>query len=162
MNPRSDQFLTLVRNPYKFSLFLLQKLPAAYFSGLKLKEVSAEKCSISIQPNWFNKNPFRSVYFACLSMAAEMSTGVLAMMNLYGRQPAVSMLVIKTEAEYFKKVVGPVRFCCKDGENIQLAVEEAVVSHEAVTCRTKSIGVNPEGEVVAEFHITWSFKVKSA
>ena len=162
MNPKADEFFSLVRTPYKFSLFLLQKLPAAYFSGLKIREVDTEKCVIAISPNWFNKNPFRSVYFACLAMAAEMSTGILAMLNVYKRQPSVSMLVVKMEAEYFKKVIGPVQFFCKDGENIQLAAEEAIVSHEAVTCRAKSIGVNPQGEVVAEFHFTWSFKVKKA
>jgi hypothetical protein len=44
--------------------------------------------------------------FACLAMAAEMSTGVLAMAHVYKRKPAISMLVVKMEAEYFKKATG--------------------------------------------------------
>lgn len=46
---------------------------------------------------------FRSTYFACLAMAAEMSTGALAMAHLYHSDPPVSMLVVKLESEYFKK-----------------------------------------------------------
>ena len=53
-----------------------------------------------------------SFYLFCLSgMAAEMSTGALALTHLYKRKPAVSMLVVKVEAEYFKKALAePVLF----------------------------------------------------
>jgi len=78
---------------------------------------------VSIPFKWFSQNPFRSTYFACLSMAAEMSTGALALGHLYKRKPTVSMLVVKTEGEYFKKAVGRTYFTCEDGAAIQSAVE---------------------------------------
>lgn len=43
-------------------------------------------------------------------MAAEMSTGILALAHIHKRQPSVSMLVIKMEAHYHKKAVGPTLF----------------------------------------------------
>ena len=57
--------------------FYFQKLPAAFFSGVRIKEVGETKCRVSVPYKWFTQNPFRSTYFACLAMAAEMSTGAL-------------------------------------------------------------------------------------
>lgn len=160
MNPRAGEFLKIVNSPLKFNMFLLSKLPAAFFCGVRVKDVSAAKSTVFIRHTWATQNPFRSIYFACLSMAAEMSTGVLALLHIYKRNPPVSMLLIKLEAEYFKKSTGLILFSCKDGEALQLAIEEAVVTHEPVTCEARSIGINEKGEVVAEFRITWSFRVK--
>ncbi len=160
MNPNADQFLKIARNPLKFNLFLISKLPAAWICGLNVKEVAPDKSVIGITHRWINQNPFRSIYFACLSMAAEMSTGILAMLHVYKRDPAVSMLVIKVESEYFKKATGHIRFTCRDGEAIQLAIEETVVTHEPASCVVKSIGINEKDEVVAIFTITWAFRVK--
>ena len=94
-------------------------------------------------------------------MAAEMSIGSLAMMNVYKRDPQVSILVIKTEAEYFKKAMVPTTFVCEDGEIIMKAIEESISTGEARTVRARSTGKNKDGELIAEFYITWSFKVKS-
>ena len=141
-------------------MFLFSKLPAAFFSGVRVREIDEKSCVVTIPFKWLTQNPFRSTYFASLSMAAEMSTGTLAMAHLYKMDPPVSMLVVKMEAEYFKKSTGQILFSCKDGEALQLAVEEAVVTHEPVTCEARSIGINEKGEVVAEFKLTWSFRVK--
>ena len=66
---------------------------------------------------WFSQNPFRSTYFACLAMAAEMSTGVIGDGCICIKENLpVSMLVVKVEAEYFKKATGRTNFVCEDGE----------------------------------------------
>ena len=150
-----------MKHPVKFRMFLFSKLPAAFFAGLKVKEVDAKHCVVTVPYKWFTKNPFRSTYFACLSMAAEMSTGALSMAHLYKSDPPVSMLVVKVESEYFKKATGPTYFVCEDGDIIQRAIEETIESGEARTVRARSAGSNKAGEVVAEFFITWSFKRKS-
>jgi hypothetical protein len=147
-------------HPFKFRMFLLSKLPSAYFSGVRIKSIDENKCEVTVPFKWFSQNPFRSTYFACLSMAAEMSTGALALGHLYKRKPAVSMLVVKTEGEYFKKAVDKTTFVCEAGDEINKIIEEAVVSGEPRTVKVKSIGKNNAGELVAEFYITWSFKAK--
>lgn len=156
-----DAFIKLVSHPLKFRFFLLSKLPAAYFSGVRVKKITADHCEVTIPYKWFSRNPFRSTYFACLSMAAEMSTGALSMAHLYKRNPAVSMLVVKVESEYFKKATGRSIFVCADGAMIRQAIEESVTTGESRTVRVKSTGKNKAGEVVAEFYITWSFKARS-
>ncbi len=142
-------------------MFLLTKLPSAFFAGVRVREADENKCVVTVPYKWFSQNPFRSTYFACLSMAAEMSTGALAMAHLYKRQPQVSMLVVKVESEYFKKATGRTTFRCEDGILLKSAIEESVATGEARSVRAKSVGRNKEGEVVAEFYITWSFKAKT-
>lgn len=141
-------------------MFLFWKLPSAFFSGVRVRYIDEERCKVSVPFKWLTQNPFRSTYFASLSMAAEMSTGLLAMVHLYGRK--MSMLVVKVESEYFKKAVGRTTFVCTDGLLIKQAIEEAVRTGEAASVRAASAGLNEKEETVALFHITWSFKVKTA
>jgi hypothetical protein len=161
MHPGADSFIQLLRHPLKFRMFLFSRLPAAYFSGVRIRELDAKQCITTVPYKWFTQNPFRSTYFACLSMAAEMSTGALAMAHLYKRQPPVSMLVVKVESEYFKKATGRTSFSCLGGEQIRQAIEESIDTGEGRTVRVGTTGRNKNGEIVAEFYVTWSFKVKS-
>ena len=98
-----NKLLDLARSPLKFQLFLLSKIPAAFLSGIKIKEISLEKCVTSVPFRWLTQNPFHSTYFASLAMAAEMSTGILALLGTSDKVAAISMLVTKMEANYFKK-----------------------------------------------------------
>jgi len=150
-----------MKHPVKFRMFLLTKLPAAFFAGVRVREVDEKRCRVTVPYKWLSQNPFRSTYFACLSMAAEMSTGSLAMAHLHKINPPVSMLVVKVDSAYFKKATGRTSFVCEDGELFQKAIAETIATGEARVVKAKSIGKNKDGEVVAEFYITWSFKVKS-
>ena len=154
----SEAFFLLVANPVKFRMFLLKNLPAAYFSGLKIESVNEAKSVVSIPYKWFTRNPFRCTYFACLSMAAEMSTGILSMANTYKRSPKVSLLVIAIEGKFYKKATGLTRFICEEGKIIQETVEAAVVAGAPQAVKILSSGFNEQNELIAEFWITWSFK----
>ena len=157
-----EQFIRMMKHPVKFRMFLLSNLPAAYFSGLRVRSINEQSTVITIPYKWFTKNPFRSTYFACLSMAAEMSTGALAMMQVYKKEPAVSMLVTKVESTYFKKATGLTIFTCNEGEAMKTAVDNAITTGEGQTLVAKSTGANEAGDKIAEFLVTWSFKVKTA
>ena len=160
METNFQSFARLMMHPVKSRLFLFSKLPSAYFSGVRVRAINENRCEVIVPFKWFSQNPFRSTYFACLSMAAEMSTGALALAHLYKRVPAVSMLVVKTDGEYFKKATDKTIFTCEDGLLIKQMIEESVATGEARTIVAKSTGKNKNGEVVAEFKIAWSFKVK--
>ena len=147
-------------NPFAFRWFLFTKVPAAFFAGVKLEKLEMEEAAISVKYSWFNKNPFRSVYFAVLLMPAEASTGILCMGYLYKRNPGVSMLVVRTEGNFLKKATGKIIFTCSDGLLIDEAIGKAVSSGEAATARCRSIGKNEQGETVADFYFTWSFKTR--
>jgi hypothetical protein len=156
-----DKFIQLIRHPVKFGFFLFSKLPSAFFSGVRVKFIDEWKTQVTVPYKWFSQNPFSSTYFACLAMAAEMSTGLLAMMHTYKSSPQISMLVIGLEAKYFKKATGLTTFTCEDGGGINSTIQDSISSGEGRIFKAKSVGKNLEGELVAEFHITWSFKSKS-
>ena len=157
----ANKFIELVQNPFKFTFFLLAKLPAAFFSGVRLKYADESQAIVTVPYKWFSKNPFKSTYFACLSMAAEMSTGVLAMAHTYRKEPAISLLVIKTEGTFLKKAIGITTFTCEDGLAFQQAIQEAAASGKSTTIAARSTGKDKNDDIVAEFVITWSFKSKS-
>ena len=156
-----SKFLQLINNPFKLRFFLLAKLPSAFFSGVRVLVADEKKCVVTVPYKWFSKNPFKSTYFACLSMAAEMSTGVLAMAHVYKREPGVSMLVLKIKGDFNKKAVGRTSFTCEDGLAFEQAVNEAASSGKSTSLAARSAGKDKNGDIVAEFVITWSFKAKS-
>jgi len=162
MNPSQKSFFKLVNHPFKFNLFLLYKLPAAFFSGVRVRQLTEEKCITAVPYKWLTQNPFRSTYFASLAMAAEMSTGVIALGNAYRRKSTISMLVTKMEATYFKKATGTILFTCEQGKAIELIINEAVETGEGKSMIARSTGKNKSGEIVAEFLFTWSFKSKAS
>lgn len=157
----TTQFLQLIRHPFKFKLFMLSKLPSAFFCGVRVVDADENKCLVKVPYKWFSQNPFKSTYFACLAMAAEMSTGLLCLMHLHKRKPGVSMLVVKIEGNFMKKATGKTVFTCEDGNAIKKTIEDAIFTNEGKIITTKSYGRNAAGEIVAEFAVTWSFKVKS-
>jgi hypothetical protein len=151
MNPNFKKFSALISSPIQFRFFLFQKLPAAFFSGLRIAHFDASTCTVKIKYSWFSQNPFKSIYFAVEAMAAEMCSGMLAFGQVYQRNPKISMLVVKMEVNFIKKATGTVLFTCEDGALIQAAINESM-----------SKGKNSANETVAEFLITWSFKAKTS
>ncbi len=160
MNPSFNLFENQITNPVKFKLFTLTKLPMAFFSGLKVTTLEPNTAAVSVRFKWINQNPFKSIYFAVLSMAAELSTGVLAFAQIYKRKPSISMLVVKLEAEFYKKAVGKIVFTCNDGNKVIAAIEETIVTKQGITVACTSIGKDEEENEVAKFIFTWSFKSK--
>ena len=79
-------------NPLFFKLFLFLKLPMAFLAGINLKELSDNRAVLQIKYTYLNRNPFGSIYFACLSMAGELASGMLAASIAYKSKPKLSML----------------------------------------------------------------------
>ena len=141
-------------------MFLIAKLPIAWISGLKVNKVTAEKAEISIRYKYLNQNPFKSMYFACQAMAAEMSTGLLAMGYIDSQTAKISMLVLDLSCKFTKKAVGEIQFVCDDGILVKEAIQKAVDTNEGVLCEMTSIGYDQKGDCVSVFKIKWSFKTK--
>ncbi|MES2592619.1 MAG: DUF4442 domain-containing protein [Bacteroidota bacterium] len=157
----ATKFQKQITNPILFRLYLMKKLPMAYIAGIKVRELSDERAVTTIKYGWLTQNPFRSMYFACQAMAAEMSTGLLVMNGIFESKPAISMLIIKNQAVYHKKAVGNITFTCSDGDLIKNVINKAKSSGESVLVDTTSVGKDEKGDVVAEFVFTWSMKVKN-
>ena len=162
MDPAAQKFVGLIGHPVKSRLFLLWKLPAAFFSGVRIRKIDMDRSVVSVPYKWLTQNPFRSTYFASLAMAAEMSTGALAMIHVYNRSPAVSMLITNMDATYLKKATGRTFFVCEGGKQIKETIESSIDANESKSVTVTSTGTNKNGELIAIFHFTWSFKVKNS
>lgn len=153
-------FYKLANNRIKFNLYLLAKLPAAFLSGVRVVEIDEQKSIVSVPYKWLSTNPFKSTYFACLAMAAEMSTGLLALAHTYESNPRVSMLVLGMKADFHKKAIKKTFFTCEEGPAFQKLILEAKETGEAKTIVSKSEGRDAQGILIATFFITWTFKSK--
>jgi hypothetical protein len=161
MNTELDQFIKMIKHPAKSRMFLFFKLPSAFFSGVRIEKISGSSCTVVIPYKWFSQNPFHSTYFACLAMAAELSTGALAMAHLYKRKEKLSMLVTGMNATFQKKATGRTYFVCDDGNRLRDAIQQAIETRNGISITTTSTGSNAQGDVVAVFTFQWSFKVKA-
>ncbi|MGI4884703.1 MAG: PaaI family thioesterase [Janthinobacterium lividum] len=157
--PAVAAFRRQVLSPLKLRLFLLRKLPMAALAGLRLRELTPAAATVTVRLKYLTQNPFRSIYFACLAMAAELASGLQAMLHVQAGGP-VSMLVTGLEATFTKKAVGLIAFTCPDGAAIAQAVAESRATGAGRTVVATSTGVDEAGDVVAVFRITWSFRAK--
>ena len=97
-------------NYFKQKLFFLLKLPMGFLAGLRIVKLQKKECEVQIKYNYLTKNPFKSMYFACQAMAAELSTGMLCFEAV--KEHYVALLVVGMEANYTKKAVGKISFKC--------------------------------------------------
>ncbi len=143
-----------------FNKILLFKLPIAKIAGLKLNHFEENNAQISVKYGWLNQNPFKSMFWAVQGMAAELSTGILCIDKIQKSGHKISMLVVGLEANFTKKAVGKIIFTCDQGEELNVVLQKAIATKEGQTLKMRSVGTNENGDQVAEFFFTWSFKVK--
>jgi hypothetical protein len=152
-------------SPMLMRFYFLTKLPLALMAGVKLRELDAEHAVATVPYGWRSTNPFRSTYFAALAMAAELSTGALAMLavDLAGKTAPkpVAMLIVNMTAGFEKKATALATFTCPDGAKLAAAVARAVETGEPATAEAETVGRMADGTVVARFTFTWSFKARS-
>jgi hypothetical protein len=158
--PAVEKYRKSMLSWFKQRLFLFTKLPSAWFMGFRVKDITTEKCEVTLPYSWWSQNPFKSVYFAAQAAAAELSTGALAMLGLQG-QPPVSMLVADVKGEFLKKANKKITFVCIDAPKIFNAIAETLSTGEGISITVESIGTQEDGVVVSRFYFTWSFKAKS-
>lgn len=158
---KQEKFMRSLGNPWYFRLFLLRMMPIALISGLRIRQISNTSCTCSIPFKWFTQNPFRSIYFASQSMAAEMSTGALAMMKIQGYVPGISMLVLSMEGTFHKKATSRIYFTCTSGDAIDAAIAQAISTGQGAEVRVKTEGKNADGLLMSTFIFTWTFKARS-
>jgi hypothetical protein len=148
-------------SPWPFRLYLLRHLPLALFAGLRVEALDAESCTVGLPGGWRTRNPFRSTYFAAQAMAAEMSTGAPALLLLRAQDAPLSMLVREVRAAFLKKATGRSRFTFAEVGALRAAVGRAAAGGDGELFTARSTGRAPDGAVVAEFEIVWSFKKRA-
>ena len=145
-------------SPFQLRLFFLGKLPLALAAGVRLQALDERTCITSVPYGWRTTNPFRSTYFAALSMAAELSTGALGMLATRLAPEPVAMLIVGMTASFEKKATARATFTCEDGQHAFAAVAATLATGEPATAELATVGRLPDGTVVARFTFRWSYK----
>ena len=143
-----------------FNRFLLFKLPSAFICGVRVKEITFNRCVVSVKHRWINQNPFNSMYFAVQAMAAELTTGALVMLHIQESAKKIGMLVLSNTSVFTKKATGRITFVCENGNEIQSAIENTIETGQSQTFWLKSVGTNEKGEQVSEMNFEWTIKLK--
>ena len=157
---KNKNFRVLANNPFRLKLFFIRHMPMGLLNGLRIVELDKKHARVSVPYNYLTKNPFQSLYFAVQAMAAELSSGAMAIAEVKAASRPVSMLVFDTDAKFTKKAQSKVVFTCNDGEAISHAVQETLKTGEGKTVTITSTGIDESGDQVSEFHFTWTFKAK--
>jgi acyl-coenzyme A thioesterase PaaI-like protein len=157
---KKNKIKQLAKSPWKMKFYMLMNLPMGFIAGLKITEITSVKAQITVPYKFVNKNPFKSMYFAVQAMAAELSSGILALSEVSEAKKPISMLVLNLKASFTKKARTKVSFNCNDGDKIRTAIAESIRTGEGQTVDVKSVGIDKEGDQVAEFTFTWTFKPK--
>ena len=144
----------------KFNQFTFFKLPAAWWTGVRVKSLNGDTCVVTVKHSWRNQNPFKSMFWAVQGMAAELSTGAMVINEIRKSGRKISMLVANNNANFSKKATGKITFTCNDGHLIKEAIDQTVATGEGQTFWMKSVGVNEQGVVVSTFNFEWTVKVK--
>ena len=159
LSPVQERLRARMLHPLKWRAFTFGKLPSLALWRVRVRGLGAESCTVTMPYGYRTQNPFRSVYFAAQSGAAELSTGALALLHLEG-QPRASMLVTQFDSKYHKKAAGTLRFVCEDGGAIREAVAGTMADGEPRTTVAYASATLPDGTLASEFWVTWSFRRK--
>ncbi len=160
LTDEAKNYLAAVGSRWKLFLYFWKNLPSAIWLGIRVKSATPTQTEVALPYNWRTKNPFRSIYFAALCGAGELSTGIMANLARLGRGD-ISLLVLEQRAEFVKKATGLTAFTCEDGAKAFEAVRLALETGEAQTVEMEAIGRNLSGEVVCKIFITWTYKLRS-
>ena len=161
LNRNQIILLEQLNSSFYLGLFSIFKLPLMFITGLKIEEIDYSTCKTKVNYNYLNKNPFKSTYFAVQSMAAELSTGTLALLAVEGLKSDVKFILIGLSGDFLKKSKDKTFFICSDGEKLQEAVKKARATRKQQEVTVSTIGYNKSDEIVSKFEFTWSFKLKN-
>ena len=145
---------------FKYNFFLFKDLPSAWLCGVRVKDLNDKKCIISVRHNWFNSNPFKSLYWAVQGMASELATGLAIIDFANKNKLKMSMLVVSNESKFLKKAKGLIRFECNQVNELKKTLSSLSKNKTTDKIKLKSTGYDESGDVVSEFIYEWSFKLK--
>ncbi|HPK09568.1 MAG TPA: DUF4442 domain-containing protein [Saprospiraceae bacterium] len=152
----SEVYRKNITNTFKFKFFGFLHLPSVWFWGIRVTEFSKGASEVVIRHNYFNKNPFGSIYFSALMGAAELSTGILIQQYVVERNDC-SMLVVNSHAEFMKKAIGKITFHCTQGNEVFETLINMTEGDKS-TIILHSIGTDEDGDTIMKAEFTWSLK----
>lgn len=157
----SNDLHKLLDSPSRLKFYFLKNLPMALLAGIRVVTYDVSKAVVTMPYKYLTKNPFNSIYFACQAMAAEFSTAILCLQEIAKHDADISLLVVGLEAEFIKKAGQRVTFTSTDSGYLQTAITACISKKTPQNVTLHTVGTDLDGNTIAEFRITWSFKARA-
>lgn len=143
--------------PWKLRLWMLKNLPMGLASGMVVESLDEKGCRVMLKDRFWIHNPFGSVFWAVMSMAAELSTGSLIYACCSKRK--IKFILVGVEGKFIKKVKGKSFYFCPSGQEVLRSIDTLESPGDVCSVILPVIAQDQAGQTVAEYQFTWSLKI---
>lgn len=154
--PFDQKLVKNFTNPWKFRLWMAGNLPMGLLSGMYIQSLDEQACVVVLKERWWIRNPFGSVFWAVMGMAAELSTGALVFAHARGK--GVKFILVGVEGEFFKKVKGKSYYFCETGSDVLRSIEQIQNPNDTSVVILPVAARDEAGQLLAEFRFRWQLK----
>ena len=143
-------------SPWQLRLWMVTKLPMGLLSGMYVESLDENSCVVVLRDRWWIRNPFGSVFWAVMGMAAELSTG--ALVYAYASGSDVKFILVGMEAKFFKKTKGKSYYFCDTGLEVLRSIELLVNTNDPSVVMLPVTAKDQTGQVLASFTFQWQLR----
>lgn len=146
----------------RWMLFLLGffKIPLVGYVRPKLLSLNDQEAVVRIKLRRRTKNHLNSMYFGALAVGADISGGIHAFYFAEKHGLKVSFAFKDMQAQFLKRAESHIEFRSIDGALVEEAVLKSRSSGERVNQLVRVLAYNDDEEIVADFTLTVSVKVR--
>ncbi len=139
--------------------FGLTKVPLLFMCSPRIVKLDENVCEVLIPFRKIVKNHVGSMYFGAMAIGADTCVGMHAVDQIAQSGKKIGFIFKDFKAQFLKRAEGDALFICEEGAQVQALIQEVLRTGERAH---KSIKARAEvrGEIVAEFELTLSLKVK--
>ena len=137
------------------------QIPVICYCRPQIIHLDDEHCTLRIPLNWRTRNHVQSMYIGVFTVGADLTGGLLTLRSIQKRERKVVLIFKDFHANFFKRAEQDVIFICKDGAEIDHAVQQAVDKGERINLPINIIAMPSQGtedDPVANFRLTLSIK----
>ena len=137
------------------------QIPVICYCRPQIIHLDDEHCTLRIPLNWRTRNHVQSMYIGVFTVGADLTGGLLTLSSIRKRKRKVVLIFKDFHANFFKRAEQDVIFICRDGVEIDHAVQQAVDKGERINLPiniTAMLSQDTEDDPVANFRLTLSIK----
>ena len=125
-------------------------------SGMVIESLDESGCKVMLKDRFWIRNPFRSVFWAVMGMAAELSTGALIYAYVSGSN--TKYILIGINCEFLKKVRGKSFYFCSSGQDVLRNLNSLENPGDTCTVILPVTAYDQAEQIVAEFKFSWQLR----
>ena len=140
------------------------QIPVICYCRPNIIHLDDEYCKLRIPLNWRTRNHVQSMYIGVFTVGADLTGGLLTLRSIQKRKRKVVLIFKDFHANFFKRAEQDVIFICKDGAEIDHAVQQAVDKGERINLPINiraMLSQDTKDNPVANFRLTLSIKVRT-